>query len=150
MRPVELADLIGHEKVVGEGTMLRRLIESQTLTSLILWGPPGVGKTTLAEIIARTSGAVFEHISAVMSGKEEVRAVVARAEERLSERGEKTILFVDEIHRWSKAQQDALLPYVEKGLITLIGATTENPFDGEECFGCGLDLAATSIFRQLS
>jgi putative ATPase len=127
MRPVELADLIGHEKVVGEGTMLRRLIESQTLTSLILWGPPGVGKTTLAEIIARTSGAVFEHISAVMSGKEEVRAVVARAEERLSERGEKTILFVDEIHRWSKAQQDALLPYVEKGLITLIGATTENP-----------------------
>lgn len=127
MRPAQLAELIGHEKVVGEGTMLWRLIESQTLTSLILWGPPGVGKTTLAEIIARTSGAAFEHVSAVMSGKEEVRAVVARAKERLAERGEKTILFVDEIHRWSKAQQDALLPYVEKGLITLIGATTENP-----------------------
>lgn len=148
MRPERLADVVGHESVVGEGTMLYRIITSRTLTSLILWGPPGVGKTTLAEIIARESGAYFEHVSAVMSGKEELRTVVAGAEERLAATGEKTILFVDEIHRWSKAQQDALLPYVEKGIVTLIGATTENP--SFEIIGALLSRSRVVVLKPLT
>lgn len=148
MRPKHLLDIVGHESIIGEGTLLYRLIKSRTLTSLILWGPPGVGKTTLAEIIAHESDAHFEHVSAVMSGKEELRAVVAMAENRLTSTGEKTMLFIDEIHRWNKAQQDALLPYVEKGIVTLIGATTENP--SFEIIGALLSRCRIIVLKPLS
>ncbi len=147
LRPRTLADLVGHADIIGPGTILRRLIDKNELTSLIFWGPPGVGKTTLAEIIATASGAHFEKLSAVMSGKDEVRTVVALAEERLKNK-EKTILFVDEIHRWSKAQQDALLPYVEKGIITLIGATTENP--SFEIIGALLSRSRVVVLKPLT
>ncbi|MCA2965512.1 MAG: AAA family ATPase, partial [Acidobacteriaceae bacterium] len=126
LRPQSLDDYIGQEHILGPGKPLRRAIESDQLGSLILWGPPGVGKTTLASIIARTTKAEFVPFSAVMSGIKEIREVMARAEQtrRL---GRRTVLFVDEIHRFNKAQQDAFLPYVEKGDVILIGATTENP-----------------------
>lgn len=113
--------------MAGPKTVLRRLIEQHELTSLIFWGPPGVGKTTLAQLIAAESKAVFVSVSAVMSGKDELRRCLADAAERLEKNGERTILFIDEIHRWNKAQQDGLLPAVERGIVTLIGATTENP-----------------------
>lgn len=126
MRPETLADVIGQEHLVASGKIIREIIEQKQPTSLILWGPPGSGKTTLARIIARETGAEFEELSAVTSGKADVVRVVARAEanQRL---GMQTILFVDEIHRFNKAQQDAFLPHVEDGTIILIGATTENP-----------------------
>lgn len=126
LRPQSLDDYIGQEHILGPGKPLRRAIENDQLGSLILWGPPGVGKTTLASIIARTTKAEFVPFSAVMSGIKEIREVMVRAEQtrRL---GRRTVLFVDEIHRFNKAQQDAFLPYVEKGDVTLIGATTENP-----------------------
>src|SRR5687768_13361792 len=107
---------------------MRRLIEADTLRSVILWGPPGVGKTTIAELVASTTQRAFERLSAVNAGVKDVRDVLGRAEARLGEHGQRTILFLDEVHRFNKAQQDALLPSVETGLLTLIGATTENPY----------------------
>src|ERR1051325_2704193 len=128
MRPRTLDEFVGQESVVGPGTLLRRAIENDQLTSAIFWGPPGSGKSTLAHVIARTTHAAFENYSAVTSGVADVRKVIDRARERRTKQGKKTILFVDEIHRWNKAQQDALLPHVEDGTIVLIGATTENPY----------------------
>lgn len=126
LRPETLEEFVGQRHLLGENRVLRRLIESDRISSMIFWGPPGVGKTTLAHIIANQTKARFINFSAVTSGIKEIRAVMQEAEE--SRRfGEKTILFVDEIHRFNKAQQDAFLPYVEKGSIILIGATTENP-----------------------
>jgi putative ATPase len=127
MRPLDFDGFFGQTDIVGVGKILRRLIESDDLTSLIFWGPPGVGKTTLAKIIANKTKSYFIQLSAVMSGKEELRQAVAVAKEKKEKENLRTILFIDEIHRWNKAQQDALLPYVEQGEIILIGATTENP-----------------------
>ncbi len=126
LRPRDLSEFSGQQHLLGEGKILRRLIEQDQISSMIFWGPPGVGKTTLARIIANRTNASFINFSAVTSGIKEIKEVMARAEasRRL---GERTILFVDEIHRFNKAQQDAFLPYVEKGSIILIGATTENP-----------------------
>lgn len=126
LRPNSLADYIGQKHILGEGKVLLRLIESDHLPSMIFWGPPGVGKTTLARIIATHSKAHFIDFSAVTSGIKEIRSVMNQAESA-RRMGERTILFIDEIHRFNKAQQDAFLPYVEKGSIVLIGATTENP-----------------------
>lgn len=126
MRPARLADFIGQEKILGQGTLLRRAIEEDRLFSMILWGPPGSGKTTLASIIANETKSHFETFSAVLSGVKEIRSVIETAKKEL-EHEQRTILFVDEIHRFNKAQQDAFLHHVESGLITLIGATTENP-----------------------
>lgn len=126
MRPRELSEFVGQEKILSEESLLGVARKSRTLPSLILWGPPGVGKTTLALLLAREFEAEFVQLSAVGSGIKELRAVFSSAEERTKE-GRKTILFVDEVHRWNKSQQDALLPHVERGTIILIGATTENP-----------------------
>ncbi len=126
LRPRTLEEYVGQQHLLGEGKVLRRLIEGDRISSMIFWGPPGVGKTTLARIIAQRTRAAFIDFSAVTSGIKEIRTVMERAEEN-RRFGEKTILFVDEIHRFNKAQQDAFLPYVEKGSILLIGATTENP-----------------------
>lgn len=126
MRPARLADFIGQEKILGPGTLLRRAIEEDRLFSMILWGPPGSGKTTLACVIANETKSHFETFSAVLSGVKEIRSVIETAKKEL-EHEQRTILFVDEIHRFNKAQQDAFLHHVESGLITLIGATTENP-----------------------
>lgn len=128
MRPRTLDEFVGQEEVVGEGTYLRRAIEEDQLQTAIFWGPPGSGKTTLAAIIARMTSAHFQQISAVTSGVAEVRKLIQEARDRLSMHGRRTILFIDEIHRFNKAQQDALLPAVEDGTIILIGATTENPY----------------------
>ena len=126
MRPQKLEDFVGQEHILGEGKPLRRQIERDELSSIILWGPPGVGKTTLAKLIARITRCEYIPFSAVLSGIKEIKAVMADAE-RLRRMGRRTILFIDEIHRFNKAQQDAFLPYVERGDIILIGATTENP-----------------------
>jgi len=126
LRPENLVDFVGQADIVGEGKLLRKLIEQDEIPSLIFWGPPGSGKTTLARIIAKMSGAEFVAFSAVTSGVAELRIVIKEADRRLTE-NKRTILFIDEIHRWSKSQQDALLPHVENGTVTLIGATTENP-----------------------
>lgn len=126
LRPRTLEEYVGQRHLLGEGRVLRRLIESDQISSMIFWGPPGVGKTTLARIIANRTRATFIDFSAVTSGIKEIRTVMGRAEDNLRF-GEKTIVFVDEIHRFNKAQQDAFLPFVEKGSIVLIGATTENP-----------------------
>ena len=126
LRPQTLAEFCGQKHLLGEGKVLRRLIESDQIGSMIFWGPPGVGKTTLARIIANRTKASFIDFSAVTSGIKEIKQVMEQAE-RSRQFGEKTILFVDEIHRFNKAQQDAFLPFVEKGSIILIGATTENP-----------------------
>jgi putative ATPase len=126
MRPERLEDYIGQDHILGPGKPLRRQIERDELTSIILWGPPGVGKTTLARLIARVTKCEFIPFSAVLSGIKEIKAVMVDAE-KLRRMGRRTILFIDEIHRFNKAQQDAFLPYVEKGDIILIGATTENP-----------------------
>ncbi len=127
MRPRTLDELVGQDHVVGPGTLLRRAIEADKLSSLILWGPPGVGKTTLARIIANTTEAHFAAVSAVTSGVADLRAAIKEAADRLGMHGRRTVLFVDEIHRFNKAQQDAILPHVEDGTVILIGATTENP-----------------------
>ena len=128
MRPRSLAEFVGQEHLVGERGPLRRSIARGHLASLLLWGPPGTGKTSLARLLAGEIGAHFVSLSAVMSGVVEVRATIAEAQERLAMHGSRTILFLDEIHRFNKAQQDALLPHVEDGTVTLIGATTENPY----------------------
>jgi len=127
LRPTEFADFVGQEHLVGPNGLLRKLAEKDELVSLIFWGPPGCGKTTLAKIIASKTKSYFVHFSAVSSGIDEVKKVVAQAGERKKLYGQRTILFVDEIHRFNKLQQDAFLPYVEDGTIILIGATTENP-----------------------
>ena len=127
IRPEELEDFVGQEDIVGEGKLLRRAIENDELFSIIFWGPPGSGKTTLARIIAKLTKSYFEGISAVTSGLSDLRRIVKEALDRRKLHNERTILFVDEIHRWNKAQQDAFLPHVENGTIVLIGATTENP-----------------------
>lgn len=127
MRPQKLEDYIGHEGIIGKGTLLRRLIENDELVSLLFWAPPGTGKTTLARIIAQTTQSHFESFSAVSGGLKQLREIVAAAQDRLQFHKHRTILFVDEIHRFNKAQQDFFLPHVESGHIILIGATTENP-----------------------
>jgi putative ATPase len=124
LRPQTLDEYVGQEHLVGKDKIIRKMIETQTVSSMIFWGPPGTGKTTLAYLIAKASDAEFHHLSAVETGKADLRKIIEEAEKK---QPTKTILFIDEIHRWNKAQQDTLLPYVESGLITLIGATTENP-----------------------
>lgn len=126
MRPRTLSDFLGQHHLVSEGKIIRKMIESDQLFSMVFWGPPGSGKTTLAQIISEETKADFHMLSGVTSGKDDLRQVIKIAQEN-QEKGRRTILFIDEIHRWNKAQQDTLLPYVESGLITLIGATTENP-----------------------
>lgn len=128
MRPDHLDEFIGQEHIVGPGKLLRRAIENDQIRSIILYGPPGTGKTTLAHIISKQTKAKFKKLNAVHASVKEVRDVIAEAEEALKFYGQKTILFLDEVHRFNRAQQDALLPAVEQGLIILVGATTENPF----------------------
>ncbi|NLX10151.1 MAG: replication-associated recombination protein A [Chloroflexi bacterium] len=128
MRPRTLDEFIGQEHIIGPGRLLRRAIEADQLSSIILWGPPGTGKTTLANIIAQHTQRHFSRLNAVTSGVKELRELIAEAQERLGMYGQGTVLFIDEIHRWNKAQQDGLLPFVEDGTVVLIGSTTENPF----------------------
>lgn len=128
MRPRNLDEFVSQEEIIGPGRLLRRAIEADQLSSLIFWGPPGCGKTTLAEIIANTTGGNFRPLSAVSSGIGDIREIIGFAKDELKFYGRRTILFIDEIHRFNKTQQDALLPAVEDGTVILIGATTENPF----------------------
>ncbi|MCU0268152.1 MAG: replication-associated recombination protein A [Acidimicrobiales bacterium] len=128
MRPTRLDDVVGQAHLLGPGRPLRALIEEDRLSSVILWGPPGTGKTSVAQLIATTTAKAFVQLSAVTATVKDVREVIAGAHQRLGERGRGTILFLDEVHRFNKAQQDALLPAVESGLLVLVGATTENPF----------------------
>jgi putative ATPase len=129
MRPRTLDEFVGQEHIIGEGKLLRRAIEADRLfSSIILWGPPGTGKTTLAQVIANSTQSHFVTISAILAGKAELREIIEASLERRRLYNKPTILFVDEVHRWNKAQQDALLPHVENGTVTLIGATTENPY----------------------
>ena len=128
LRPNKLDDIVGQDHLVGEGKPLRCLVESDQLSSVIFWGPPGTGKTSLARLIAQVTSQDFVELSAVSASVKDVRETIERAEKRLGEQDIGTILFLDEVHRFNKAQQDALLPSVETGLLVLIGATTENPF----------------------
>lgn len=127
LRPQQLTDFIGQHQLVGEQGTIKRLLDNNAMVSMVFWGPPGSGKTTLATIIANLTKSKFVTISAVSSGVKDLRAIIERAQTDKELHSQSTIVFVDEIHRWNKAQQDALLPYIEKGIITLIGATTENP-----------------------
>lgn len=128
MRPTTLEEFVGQQQFLGEGKLLRRLIAADRLGSVIFYGPPGTGKTTLAQLLAIATRATFRQLSAVTSGVKELREVLEEARDRLSATGNKTLLFIDEIHRFNKTQQDALLPDVEEGVVTLVGATTQNPF----------------------
>ena len=128
MRPATLDEFVGQQHFLGEGKLLRRLLAADRLGSVIFYGPPGTGKTTLARLLARESRSHFQQLSAVASGVKELREILAAAHDRLSAAGQRTLLFVDEIHRFNKAQQDVLLPGVEEGVVILVGATTENPF----------------------
>jgi len=127
MRPRDFADFVGQDDIVGPDRPLRKAIEADRLSSVIFWGPPGSGKTTLAHLIARHTKAHFVPFSAVTGGIPELREIIKAAEHRLALQQQKTVLFVDEIHRFNKAQQDAFLPHVERGTVVLVGATTENP-----------------------
>jgi putative ATPase len=147
MRPRTLDEFVGQEDIVGPGRALRRAIESDAVPSTILWGPPGTGKTTLAELVARKTGAHYERISAVSAGVADLRRIVADSQVR-RRGGRRTVLFIDEIHRFNKAQQDAVLPYVEDGTVTLIGATTENP--SFEVNSALLSRARVFVLKQLS
>ena len=146
MRPQNLEEFIGQENLIGKGKFLRMAIESDKLPSMIFWGPPGVGKTTLAQIIAKKTKAAFRKLSATSAGLKDLRAIVDEAEANDRMRIA-TILFIDEIHRWNKKQQDALLPHIEKGIITLIGATTENP--SFEVVGALLSRTRVFVFEKL-
>ena len=147
LRPENLNDFLGQEEVVGQGKLLRKAIEGDNIPSMIFWGPPGTGKTTLAFIVAKKTESEFTQMSAVSSGVKDLREVIKRAEES-KEKNKRTILFIDEIHRWNKKQQDALLPYVENGTIILIGATTENP--SFEVIGALLSRCRVFVLKQLS
>jgi putative ATPase len=148
IRPRSLDDFVGQTHLLGAGSALRTAIEQGKPHSMVLYGPPGSGKTTLARIVAESSGSAFEELSAVAAGRPEVRAVIERARHRRETNGESTVLFLDEIHRFNKAQQDALLPAVEEGLVTLIGATTENP--AFEINGALLSRLRVYALQQLS
>src|SRR5471032_2621423 len=148
LRPTTLDQVIGQQHLLGPGKPLRVAFESGKPHSMILWGPPGVGKTTLARLMARSFDAEFVALSAVLSGVKDIRDAVQRAELTLQQSGRHTILFVDEVHRFNKAQQDAFLPYVERGLLTFVGATTENP--SFEVNSALLSRAAVYVLKPLS
>jgi len=148
LRPASLDEVVGQDDLLGPGRPLRLAFDSRTPHSMILWGPPGVGKTTLARLMAQAFDADFLALSAVFSGVKDIREAVQRAELTLAQSGRRTILFVDEVHRFNKAQQDAFLPFVEQGLITFIGATTENP--SFEVNGALLSRAAVYVLKSLS
>ena len=147
LRPADLDEFVGQQHLLAPGKPLREVITRGQLHSMVFWGPPGVGKTTLAKMIARYGNAHFESLSAVLSGVKEIRAAVSRAEEERDLRGRKTVLFVDEVHRFNKSQQDAFLPYVEDGTVILVGATTENP--SFELNNALLSRCRVYVFRSL-